>query len=214
MHRLILTSIAWRQSSASSDTKAAQIDPANHLLSHFNRRRLEGESVRDSILAVSGRLNPERGGLPVYPPLPPGVDAKVKDSGTWETSTGPEARKRSIYIFRRRSQYVPFLETFDAPVPDAPCDRRRTSVTALQALSLYDSEFVNEETASFAERVRKESGVDPNEQIRRAFQIAFGRAPSPAEQQQAREFLAQSEDDPLRSLCRVLINSNEFLYID
>ena len=107
------------------------------------------------MLAVSGRLNLERGGLPVYPPLPKGLDEKVQSVDTWETSAGAEARRRSIYIFQRRAQYVPFLETFDAPVFNSSCERRRNSITALQALSMYDSDFVNEEAPFFAHRIRQ-----------------------------------------------------------
>ena len=118
MHRLMLTSSTYRQSSQNIDAKAMQTDPDNRLLWRFNRLRLEGEVIRDSVLAVSGRLNPERGGPPVFPPLPKGLDEaqKVQGINTWETSNGPDGRKRSVYVFQRRSLNLPLLETFDAPV--------------------------------------------------------------------------------------------------
>jgi hypothetical protein len=217
MHRLLLTSATYRQDSRRADAKASEVDPDNALLWKFHRRRLEGEAVRDSVLAVSGRLNPERGGLPVYPPMPAGVkEIRVQGVDTWETSAGPEARRRSLYIFQRRAQYLPFLETFDAPVYNASCERRRPSVTSLQALSMYDSDFVNTEAGYFAERVRSQAGPDVREQIRTAFEMALGRAPSAADLKDAAAFIdsAGPKSEGLAGLCRVLLNSNEFLYVD
>ena len=218
MHRLILTSSVYRQTSYKTDKRAEQDDPDNRLLWRYPRRRLEGEAIRDSVLAVSGRLSTKLGGPPVYPPLPEGLDAaqKVQGVNTWETSAGEDARRRSIYIFQRRALNMPFLETFDAPVFNAPCDRRRHSITALQALSMYDSDFVNEEAQHFAERVRSETGTDSAEQIRSAFQIAFGRVPKPLEAQQAQSLMASvtPSGNALAALCRALLNSNEFIYID
>ncbi len=215
MQRLILESAAYRQSSLETQPAALQTDPEDRLLWRFNRQRIEGEAVRDSVLAVSGRLNPERGGLPVYPALPKGLDEKVQSVDTWETSTDARARRRSIYIFQRRAQYVPFLETFDAPVLNSSCERRRNSVTALQALSMYDSDFVNGEAPYFAARIRREGGADQSKQIRRAFEIAYGREPTESEEAEVAQFLRTTKvRDPLVGLCRVLLNSNEFLYVD
>ncbi len=214
MHRLILNSAAYRQSSMEVEPKAAQADPDDRLLWRFSRLRLEGEAIRDSVLSVSGELNPAHGGPPVYPPLPKGLDEKVQSVDTWETSTGADARRRSIYIFQRRAQYVPFLETFDAPVFSSTCERRRNSITALQALSMYDSDFVNQEAPHFAERVRHEGGADQSRQIQRAFEIALGRAPTEGERGDVEKFLQKAAGDPLTGLCRVLLNSNEFIYVD
>jgi len=218
MHRLILTSSAYRQSSQRQDPRAEKADPDNRLLWKFNRQRLEGEAIRDCVLAVSGRLNSEGGGPPVFPPLPKGLDEaqKVQGINTWETTTGPEGRKRSIYVFQRRSLNLPLLETFDAPVFNSSCDRRRASITALQALAMYDGEFVNREASYFAERVRKESSGDQEQQIRLAFQIALGRNPTPAEVKQVQSFFHSLGDksEALAGACRVLLNSNEFVYVD
>jgi hypothetical protein len=217
MHRKMMLSAAYRQAANTVDASAAKLDPDNQLLSHFNGRRMEGEAVRDSILLVSGRLNRERGGLPVYPKMPRDLDPiRIKSVDTWETSHGPEALKRSVYVFQRRSQNFGLLETLDAPVPNATCDRRRDSVTALQALSLYNGEFVNEEAAHLAERLRNEAGPDAREQIDQAFLLAFGRNPEAREKDRLLQFM-RSLGDPREAaigLSRIIFNSNEFVYID
>jgi hypothetical protein len=218
MHRVMLTSSTYRQSSQRQDLLAEKADPDNRLLWKFNRQRLEGEVIRDSVLAVSGRLNSEGGGPPVFPPLPKGLDEaqKVQGINTWETTTGPEGRKRSIYVFQRRSLNLPLLETFDAPVFNSSCDRRRASITALQALAMYDGEFVNREASYFAELVRNESSRDPQQQIRLAFQMALGRDPTAAEVKRIQSFFDSLGDkaEALVGACRVLLNSNEFVYVD
>lgn len=217
MHRLILNSATYRQDSKALNSKAAEIDPENHLLWRFNRQRLEGESVRDAVLMVSGRLNPEHGGLPVYPAMPAGVaEVRVQGVDTWETSPEADGNRRSIYVFQRRAQGLPLMETFDAPVPNASCERRRHSVSSLQALSMYGGEFVNTEAKHLAARIVKETGPDVREQVGRAFLIAFGRQPSTTELQDALAFLKTDphKEESLVGLCRVLLNANEFLYVD
>lgn len=219
MHRIILNSGAYRQGAFNTDEKKAeQIDPDNRLLWRFPRLRLEGDVIRDSVLSASGRLQNDAGGPPVYPPLPKGLDEaqRVQTVNTWETSFGPDGRKRSIYVFQRRSLNLPLLEAFDAEVQNASCDRRRRSVTALQALTMYDGDFVNTEARYLAERVRKEVGPDSGEQTQRAFLIALGRLPSGQEMEKVKAFLSLpvSKDDGLLGVCRVLFNSNEFIYLD
>lgn len=219
MQRLMVTSSAYRQASRRNDDQAEKADPENRLLWRIPRQRLEGEVIRDSVLAVSGRLNPARGGPPISPPLPSGLENELDSqykNNFWETSQGEEARKRSLYVFQRRSLALPMLQTFDAPVLDASCDRRRTSITPLQALSLYDGDFVNEEARQFADRVRAQGGGRVDSQIRHAFQLALSRGPSDDESEQVRGFFAsaESEEEALVGLCRVLLNSNEFVYVN
>ena len=219
LHRLILTSSTYRQASRRRHDRAEETDSANRLLWRFPRRRLEGELIRDSVLAVSGRLNPAQGGLPISPPLPAGLENELDsqyENNFWETSDAEEARKRSLYVFQRRSLSLPILQTFDAPALDASCERRRTSVTPLQALSLYDGDFVNEEARHLAARVREQGGGHRASQIRHAFQLALSRSPSAEESAQVMEFLAKaaSEEEGLVGLCRVLLNSNEFVYVN
>ena len=217
IHRLILTSSTYKQSSSHKNSQASNLDPQNKLLWRFHRIRLKGESIRDSILKVSQRLSSDRGGPPVFPPLPKGLDEqqKVQGTNTWETTLGTEGRKRSIYTFQRRSLNMPLLETFDAPVLNSSCSQRETSVSALQALTMYDGEFVNTEAQYFANRVRRESSSDLQSQIKRAFQIALGRNPQNIEIEKSLDLLhSNGTADSLVSLCRVLFNSNEFIYID
>lgn len=218
MHRLMLTSSTYRQSSQREDSRAAEVDPENKLLWRFPRQRLEAEVIRDSILAVSGRLNPEHGGLPIFPPLPEGLDKSQKVYGvnTWETSQGSEGRKRSVYIFQRRALNMPMMDVFDALVSNTSCAQRRTSVTPVQSLSLYNGEFTNTEALYFAKRVRESSGKQPAQQIQRAFQIALSRPPTAAEIDQVQAWFQSTEsgDESLVGLCRILLNTNEFIYID
>ena len=215
IHRLILNSNSYRQSCTSHDPLLAKKDPKNRWLSRFQRQRLEGEIVRDAILAVSGRLNQDGNGPPVFPPIPDDV-RQSNNRVRWDTSSEVDCRKRSIYVHQRRMLNLPFLKIFDAPVLNTTCSRRKASVTVLQSLAMYDSEFVNGEASAFAERITQESGPDINDQIRHAFRLAFSRDPADAELERATKFMeAQGpKDESLVRLCRVLYNSSEFLYID
>ncbi len=217
MHRLIVNSSTYRQMSAVENPQAARVDPDNRLLWRFNRSRLDAEAIRDSVLYVSGRLNPEQYGLPIFPPLPGDVADAVKYSESkWDTQRGPEGRKRSIYIYQQRTLTMPLMQTFDALVCDESRPRRRASVTPIQALALYNGDFVNEESQHFAARVQQIAGDSQRRQIETAFQIALGRLPRDAELQRMKQLLdaADSQAQGLVGLCRVLYNANEFIYID
>ena len=221
MHRLIVTSAAYRQDSSYHDDRAFELDPKNRLHWRFRRQRLEAEAVRDAILAASGRLNPESFGLPIFPPLPDGLEERVKYSESkWDTMTGPESRKRSIYIYQQRTLSMPMMQIFDAVVCDASRPARRASVTPLQALTLYNGELTNEEARHFAERVRAQAGDDLDAQVAAAFRIAFSRPPTEGESRRFVAFLSETEGaspkrpDRLVGLCRILYNANEFVYVD
>jgi hypothetical protein len=181
------------------------------------RRRLEGEAIRDSILAVSGRLNPDMGGPSIYPPLPDGMEERTyyKHSRFWEPSDGPESRRRSVYIFNRRQLDFPLLAALDAPVFSSPNEQRAVSTTPLQALLLLNGKLVNEEAEHFARRVVATAGSDPVAQVRVAYEMALTRQPTAEELDEALMFLAEDPGEgSLASLCRVLFNLNEFVYID
>jgi hypothetical protein len=207
LHKLILTSAAYRQGAAPT-AAALKLDPDNRLFSRVNRLRLEGEIIRDSLLAVSGRLNPQMGGPGVFPPIPP--DA-IKGAKGWVVSSNPDDhRRRSMYIFARRNLRFPFLETFDLPDSNLSCPKREQSTTAPQALALLNAADVIEAADALAGRVSATAKTD-DERIALAYRLALGRAPAETELTIARKFLDHS---PMRELCRALFNLNEFVYLD
>ena len=214
MHRLIVNSATYRQTSSHENQRAQTVDPDNRLLWRFNRRRLDAEAIRDSVLHVSGRLNDEKYGLPIFPPLPGDVSEAVKYSNSkWNTQHGPEGRRRSVYIYQQRTLTMPLMQTFDSLVCEETRPRRRSSVTPLQALAMMNGDFVHEEAEHFAKRL-EHSTSDLNQQIESAFEIAFGREPSMEEVARMSELVSSENEKGLTSLCRVLLNANEFIYVD
>ena len=217
IHRAICTSATYRQAARVRNEDAKAKDPENNLLWRFRVRRLGAEAIRDSILSISGRLNAESYGLPIFPPLPDDIANRVKyDTTKWDTQHGPLGRKRSVYIYQQRTLNMPLLQTFDAPVCDESRPRRRMSVTPLQPLAMYNGNLVTTELPFFVQRVIDDAGEDASEQIRRAFQIALSRQPTEQELHRLGEFYTKSPNpaEALVSLCRILYNSNEFLYVD
>jgi hypothetical protein len=205
MHRLMLRSSAYRQSAHAAKETLAK-DPGNRLLSRMNRLRLEGEVVRDSLLAVSGQLNRKMGGPSVFPPLPP--EAVVRE---WKATKDPaEHARRSVYLFAKRNLRFPFLEAFDPPDSNQSCPKRERSTTAPQALTLLNAAEVIAAAKALAQRLEKEAS-SREDQIRLVFRLTIGRGPSPVEMDFAQEFLDRS---PLTELCRTLFNISEFAYLD
>ena len=208
MHRLMLTSATYQQ--AAENPHALGADPENRLLWHFNRRRLSAEEIRDSILLLSGRLNLERGGPSVFPALPADLAdfARYGRGGAtmWESNEREsDLRRRSVYTFQRRSMPLPMMAAFDAIVFSESCDRRSATTTPLQALALMNGELLHEEAAFLAKRL---TGDRPA-QIRQAFELVLGRAAKDDEVSKLTTYPSE-----LEALCRILINSNEFLYVD
>ncbi len=205
LHRLILLSETYRQS-ADASAAAIAADPDNRLLSRMSRRRLEGEAVRDALLAVSGRLNPAVGGPGVGP-----VAGLVGKTGKAGTAADPRDRcRRSIYLFARRNVRDPFLEAFDLPDSNLSCPRRERSTTAPQALALLDAAEAAEAAHALAERLTREAATEAD-RIEQAYRLTLGRMPTAAERGRAAAFL---RDSPLSELCRALFNLNEFVYVD
>ena len=204
MHRLLMRSAAYQRAVGPVSPK----DPENRLFGRMNRRRLEGEVIRDSLLFVSGRLNPEMGGPGVFPPVPSDV---LKGSRGWTVSADPKQHvRRSIYIFSRRNLRFPFLEVFDAPDGNLSCPERGRSTTAPQSLTLLNAEEVMMAAKATAELLRKETKV-PAEQVTLLYRLALGRKPTEREEALAVEFLSSS---PLPELCRALFNVNSFVYLE
>lgn len=207
MHRLMLTASVYRQTSA-VDSGAATADPENRLYSRMHRVRLEGEVVRDSLLAISGELNLTIGGPGVFPPIPREIFAGAKG---WTTSADPrEYSRRSLYIFARRNLRFPFLEVFDAPDNNLSCPTRERSTTAPQSLTLLNADEVLRAARLTASRLERESD-SRDAQITLAYRLITGRPPAAAEHRLSLEFLAHS---PLSELCRALFNLNAFVYVD
>lgn len=194
LHKLIMTSTAYRQAST-RDPKKERIDVENRLLWRMNVRRLEAEVVRDSLLAVSGKLNAKLFGEPV-PIMEDEAGQVVVGIDTNDTAGRPSGKviplngeefRRSLYIQMRRSKPVGLLETFDIPAMEPNCTIRNASTVAPQSLALMNGEFALEQTKYFAERVEK--AADKDAQVELAWKIAFGAPPSMAEVMQAKAFL-------------------------
>lgn len=209
MHRLIMTSATYRQSAENAKAEAD-----NKLLSRFPRRRLMAEEIRDGILYLSNRLNLQRGGPSVFPALPADLAdfARYGRGGAlmWETNESEaDMRRRSIYTFQRRSMPLPMMAAFDAPVFSESCDRRSSTTTPLQALSLMNGNLIHEESQHLANLIAREAGGKKPDQIRAAFVRILHRQPTAEETDRFATFTGS-----LDALCRVLLNSNEFLFVE
>jgi hypothetical protein len=212
MHKLMLLSSTYAQ--AAENPGLNEKDPENKLFSRFNRLRLEAEAIRDSVLFVSGRLNPAMGGPSVFPPLPSDLADFARYGRTgglmWEPNEHEEdARRRSVYIFQRRSLPLPLMASFDALPFSESCDRRSTTTTPLQALALMNGNLLQEESEHIAKRIEGAAGSDRSAQIDYAFNLVLGRDPGTDER-------SRFVNSPLNlaGISRVLLSSNEFLYVE
>ena len=186
MHRLIMTSETYQQSSDFRET-SNQKDPFNRLLWRYPPQRLEGEVIRDSALQVAGLLNPAIGGKSVFPALPRNMP---EPRGGWELSEDPaDQNRRSIYVFVRRNARYPMLQVYDMPDTHASCARREVTTTAPQALAYLNSEQTMNWAQSFAGIVIDEAGADRGAQIERVYRIAYSRAPDGWEKDAGLTFL-------------------------
>ena len=188
--------------------KAAALDSGNRLLWRMNPRRLDAESVRDAVLAVSGKLN-----AAMFGPGYRDFDYAEEYAPVYKyiTPDKPELWRRSVYRFVVRTTTQQFLTTLDCPNPANLTPARNVTTTALQSLALLNNDFMQKQAGYFAERVRADAGNDPGAQVTRAFALAFGRNPTAAEGDAA-SALAGSRG--LAQLCRMLLNANEFVYAD
>jgi mono/diheme cytochrome c family protein len=216
LHRLILASAVYRQSSAPRE-EAQRLDPDNRLLASYPLRRLDAEAVRDGLLAVSGELDGRMGG--------PYVPTRRRPDGGVDVDEGRDgARRRSVYLQQRRTQVATLLELFDAPAMASNCSARTTSTVPLQSLALLNSEFVRARAKAFALRLEREAGADTDSRLSLAFRLAAGRGPEADERAAGRRFLAAqqalyaNEKDADRrawaDLCQMVLASNTFLYVE
>jgi len=219
IQRLIMLSDTYQQSSA-FQAEAAKVDPENKLMWRFNRRRLEGEVIRDSMLLASGNLNPAMGGPGVFPPLPDGTSRGSKYLSWKPEKNAAEANRRSVYVFVKRNLRYPMFEAFDFPDTHESCSRRFATVSPSQPLMLMNDELVREWSRALAARVLNDGGLSPDQQIERAYRIVFSRPPNAEERRTVLEFLdkqtAEAGDRKAAfvDLCQTLLNSNEFVYMN
>jgi hypothetical protein len=234
MHRLIVTSQAYRQSSARA-AKLVSIDPENRLLGRMPVRRLEAEAVRDAILVVSGKWSAKQFGPPVpiafddLGQVVVGVDT-TDGAGrpTGKTvSLGGDEYRRSLYVQVRRTRPLGVLETFDGAASSPNCEIRNSSTVTPQSLLLMNSRFIHEQAEFFARRVQKEAGKDVRMQIALAWRLAFGSEATTKGIDDAATFVseqtsvfreqpnrAEPELRALTSFCQALLSANRFLYVD
>ncbi|ADB18702.1 protein of unknown function DUF1549 [Pirellula staleyi DSM 6068] len=207
LHKLMVTSKTYQQASLSR-ADCIQVDADNKLLWRMSPRRLDAESLRDAMLLSSGQLNTQYGGESFHDFRP----YVHKSSQYYEPidPVGAEFHRRSIYRMWARGGRSPLLDTFDCPDPSTAAPRRASTTTPLQALSLLNSSFTLRMADSFASRLEKEAPASVEQQVERAFLIAYGRAPSAAELAASVTF---AKHNSLSLLCRVLLNSSGFLYV-
>jgi hypothetical protein len=234
MHRMILNSAAYRQSSQLDALGATgkrslpvpQADADGHLLSRFPLRRLDAEAIRDAMLAASGELELQTGG--------PFVATKRDDEGdVIVDEKTPGAHRRSVYLQQRRTQVTGVLEVFDAPSIVFNCTQRAPTTVPLQSLKLLNSDFVRDRAAALAKRIASEAGSGDAERIERAFLLTIGRQPTAAELASAKKFVAEQPakyqesgvkgQESVKSnatelawtdFCHMLLSSNTFLYVN
>jgi len=240
LQRLIVTSTAYRQDSHRRDDLDA-VDPENRLLGRMPVRRLEAETIRDALLALSGRLSSKQYGPPV--PVSPNdvgqvvVGIDTRDAAGVPTgkviALGEEEFRRSIYVQVRRSMPLGMLEPFDAPLMTPNCQQRASSTVAPQALLMMNSPLVAQQAEAMAVRVERESGTESVQRFQRAWRLVYGRSPTEKETEVGVAFLSRQSDaanavaptdpkvpkpDPARTalanLCHALVSSNGFLYVD
>ena len=229
MHRLLMTSEAYRMASSFRHEASADADPENNLLWHYRGQRLEAEILRDAIMTVSGGIDLSVGGPAIFPHIPsdilfqsdgkgfwcgsppPGRRITAPSTGIWcEEPDRPEVWRRSVYVFRRRSLGFPFFDTFDLPDQNQTAAARNVSTVSTQALTLMNNPFVLNQAELFAQRLEREAPGDLDAQIDLAYLIALTRKPTDVERDVARGLATEQS---LVDFTHVMMNLNEFLYL-
>jgi hypothetical protein len=198
LHRLIMTSTAYRRSGPHPNLKKVEtVDPNNDLLARFPARRLTAEEYRDSTLLISGELNREIGGVPIMPEInievalqPRMIQFSIAPAHQ-PSRTPAERNRRTIYAYRVRGQADPMLEILNLPNPNESCDLRDTAAVTPQAFTLMNSDGITDRSIAYALRVQKERPDDQSQQIRRAVQLAYGRVATAQEEQNLSAYLTE-----------------------
>jgi hypothetical protein len=202
--------------SSQPDKDREAMDSENRLYWRMNRKRMDGEMLRDAILASTGSLNPKLGGRPVRIPIEPEVYNLIftehERDGLWPVDPDKSVQyRRSIYLYNKRSVRLPLLTSFDQPDDITSCPVRAVSTHPLQALSLMNSDFMQEQSEAFAERLTKECQGDRACAVKTAWSLTLARTPTAAEQKLAKTFFAGGGS--LAEMCLALLNRNEFVYV-
>ncbi len=222
MHKMIMLSDTYRMSSDRQNTDAIAKDEANDYMWRFDSRRLIAEEVRDSILAINGRLNTKMFGPSIYPKVPQEVLHGLSRPGAgWPTSRFEDQQRRSIYVHVKRSLPLPMLASFDIADPDKPCPVRFVTTQPTQALGMLNSRFINDQAKALAESVKEAAGDDVEAQVTLALWRTKQREPSKTDVARGLKLMKElrdedkaSADDALKYLCLVSLNLNEFMYLD
>jgi len=232
IHKLLMMSTTYRQASVHPEyARYAQKDFTNQLWWRANRRRLDAEALRDSMLAISGQLQLQRGGPGFYPKMSSeALEGLSRKETAWPTSTLQQRSRRSIYMITKRSRLLPLMTTFDFATPTLPCGQRDVTIVATQALALLNNHFVHTQSEALALRITRLESNELPRQIHLLWNLVLARAPDAVELAQAVEHVQQQRSHfkeaptphetlsvdqlALASLCHVLLNTNEFIFID
>lgn len=220
LHKQIMLSKTYQMSSRANANALAK-DPENNLFWRFNMRRLTAEEIRDSIIHLNGKLNLQMGGPSIYTPVPHEILATAsRPDAAWGQSPEDQQNRRSIYVYIKRSLHEPMLKTFDMADTDSACAVRFATTVPTQALTMLNSEFLNDQAESFAKRLENDAS-DIHEQIALALRLATSREPEDREIQKGVQMLAElekelqlSQHQALQRFCLLVLNLNEFVYLD
>ena len=221
MHKLIMTSNAYRMS-AQSNPRCIQQDANNDLCWRFDMRRLTAEEIRDTVLWITGKLNLKMEGPSIFPELPKEVLATSSRPGhVWGQSPPDEANRRSIYVKVKRSLLVPILNQYDQANTDSTCPVRFSTTVPTQSLTMLNGKFINDQAIAFANRMRWEGGVTVKDRVQFGLRLMLCREPEPAEIQQALAFMEElqqhesvSAEVALDRFALLALNLNEFIFLD
>ena len=222
IHRLIVTSATYKQTSIHPHQEIyAAKDAGNRLWWRADRRRLDAESLRDSLLFASQQLDLSNRGGPSFVPeiSPEALEGWSRKGAEWKPSPAEEQRRRTLYMFVKRGLLSPTLTVFDTPDTTLPCGQRDVTTVAPQALAMLNNNFIHQQSSALAKRATA-GAANETQIVQRAWRFALGRDPRATEQNFALDHLAAqtqrlgTKEKAIESLCHVLLNTNEFLYVD
>ena len=221
IHKLIMMSKTYQMNSKGNELALAK-DPNNDHFWRYDMRRLSAEEIRDSILMLTGKLNLKMGGPSIYTEVPRDVLATAsRPGGAWGNSSDEDRNRRSVYIFVKRSLHEPFLSAFDWADTDNTCDVRFVTTVPTQTLTLLNSKFLNDSAEALAKYVEKKAPDDIKAQVTHALHNATHRKPTDQDIQDGLDLIKDlkantkaNQEDAMHRFCLLVLNLNEFLYLD